>query len=136
MPTLPATPDHLARYWESVGEGRLTFPRCHRCGHAWLPASNECPACLVADWSFETASGEATLLSWVVYHHAYHPKWADRLPYTVALVQLAEGPRMMSNIVGVDDPEALVADQPLRLVFQDEAGTTVPRFTTIEGNDR
>lgn len=67
-------------------------------------------------------------MSWVVYHIAYHPAFANRLPYNVAVVELDEGPRMISNVVQIDDPERLVIDQRLRLVFEDEGATAVARF--------
>lgn len=117
-------------FWQALKEGRLTFQRC-RCGNAWLPPRSECPKCLNADWTWETASGRAKLISWVVYHRAFHDAFANRLPYTVAVVELAEGPRMTSNIVGVDDPEALRIDQPLRLVIEPDFGLAVPRFTPL-----
>ncbi|MFO1269919.1 MAG: OB-fold domain-containing protein, partial [Rubrivivax sp.] len=97
-------------YWQALREGRLVFQRCG-CGHAWLPARSECPVCLASAASnarWEQASGRGTLVSWVVYHTAYHPAFESRLPYNVALVQLAEGPRLLTNII--DGPEALTAE--------------------------
>ena len=129
--TFPAPQtDELTRpFWDTLkASGTLTFQRCKACGNAWLPARSECPNCLAADWEREAARGGATLVSWVVYHMAYHPAFEKRLPYTVAVVALDEGPRMMSNIVGAD-PATLRIDQRLRLVVQDEDGTPVPRFT-------
>ena len=117
-------------YWDGLRLGQLTFQRCSACGHAWLPARSECPHCLSEQWAREPASGVASLVSWVVYHHAYHPAFAARLPYTVAVVQLAEGPRLMSNVVGTD-ASTLHIDQALRLVIEDEHGTAVPRFTSM-----
>lgn len=116
-------------YWDALEQGRLTFQRCRRCGHAWLPARAECPRCLHADWARETAGGEARLVSWVVYHHAFHPAFAGRLPYTVAVVELAEGPRLISNLVGVEDPEALAIDAPLRLRVTEAFGLRIPQFS-------
>lgn len=97
-------------YWDALREGRLVFQRCH-CRHAWLPARRECPACLRstpqgARW--EAAAGGGRLLSWVVYHTAYHPAFESRLPYHVALVQLDEGPRLLTRIV--DGHEHLTGD--------------------------
>lgn len=116
-------------YWDSLAQGVLSFQRCSTCGHAWLPARSECPQCLAADADWQEAQGGARLVSWVVYHIAYHPAFANRLPYAVAVVELDEGPRLISNIVGVADPEALTIDQRLRLVIEDEGGTAVARFT-------
>ena len=115
-------------YWESLTEGALTYQKCNACEHAWLPPRTECPHCLAADWRWEKAAGGAKLISWVVYHIAYHPAFAKRLPYNVAVVELDEGPRLISNVIGVDDAETLVIDQRLRLIIEREGSTAVPRF--------
>jgi len=65
-------------------------------------------------------------VSWVVYHHAYHDYYATRLPYNVAVVELDEGPRLVSNIV--DARSDLRIDMPLDVVIQREAGTALARF--------
>ena len=116
-------------YWDSLVQGALSFQCCKQCSHAWLPVRSECPHCLAADWGWEKAAGGAKLISWVVYHTAYHPAFASRLPYTVAVVELDEGPRLISNLVGMDASIPLRIEQRLRLVVQDEGGTAVPRFT-------
>ncbi len=128
---LPARDALSAPYWDALDEGRLTFQRCQACGRAWLPARAECPSCLRADWARETASGEATLVSWVIYHHAFHPAFADRLPYTVAVVQLAEGPRLISNLVRIDDPDAIAIDARLQLSIGEAFGLKVPQFSLL-----
>ena len=115
-------------YWDSLAQGALSFQRCSACGHAWLPPRSECPQCLAANWRWETAAGGAKLVSWVVYHMAYHAAFVNRLPYTVAVVELDESPRLISNVVGVGDAETLKIDQRLKLVIEDESGTAVPRF--------
>ena len=131
--TLAPTPDitELNRpYWDELAAGALTFQRCKGCGCAWLPVRSECPQCLANDWGRERAAGGATLVSWVVYHHAYHPAFAQRLPYVVAVVQLDEGPRMISNIVG--GLAGLRIDQRLALKIEEESGMAVPRFVPSE----
>ena len=122
----PAPTELSAPYWSALDEGRLTFQKCASCGHAWLPARGECPRCLGREASWQTASGRARLVSWVVYHHGYHPYYAERLPYNVAVVELAEGPRLISNIIAAED--RLRIDMPLTLVIQREAGTALARF--------
>ncbi len=118
-------------YWDSLAKGVLSFQRCNACGHAWLPARSECPHCLADDWRWAPAGGGAKLISWVVYHMAYHPAFAHRLPYTVAVVELDEGPRLISNLVKLGDLEVLRIDQRLGLVIEDEGGTAVPRFVPV-----
>jgi len=124
----PDTSELSRPFWQALEGGMLTFQRCASCGHAWLPARSECPNCLGDSWSREPASGKATLVSWVVYRHAYHPAFAPRLPYTVAIVRLDEGPQLISNITGTD-AAALRIEQPLRLTVEREDGIAVPRFS-------
>ena len=126
----PQLTDLSAPYWRALDEGRLDFQRCGACGHAWLPPRGECPRCLSRQAKWETASGKARLVSWVVYHHGYHPYFAARLPYNVAVVELVEGPRLISNIV--DAAGRLCIDAPLTLVIQGEAGIALPRFSIID----
>jgi uncharacterized OB-fold protein len=130
---LPTKDAVSAPYWDALAAGRHTFQRCTACGHAWLPPRHECPVCLRAEWTWEAASGEARLISWVVFHTAFHPAFKSRLPYTVAVVELAEGPRLISNIVDCGDPEALRIEQPLALVIEDESGVAIPRYRPVEG---
>jgi uncharacterized OB-fold protein len=114
-----------APYWDALAEGRLIFQRCRACRHAWLPAREECPQCLRADWAWEDASGQAKLISWVVYHVAFNDWYKAKLPYNVATVELAEGPRLLSNIVG-DTP--LCIDMQLQSVIEHEDGIALARF--------
>ena len=62
---------------------------------------------------------------------AYHPAFAQRLPYAVAVVELAEGARLISNVIGVEDFESLKIDQALALVIELEQGLAIPRFKPV-----
>ncbi len=121
-----------APYWEALGKGYLLYQRCDACGKAWLPARSQCPGCLSPEHRWVPASGGAKLISWVVYHRAFNPAFQDRVPYNVAVVELDEGARLISNIVGLD-PETdigtqLHIDQPLRLAIRHEQGVAIPAF--------
>lgn len=106
---------------------RLTFQRCTACGHAWLPARTECPVCWSPDHCREIAGGMATVVSWVVFHVAFDPRFKDRTPYNVALVDLDEGPRMITNIVSIPDGEDIVGRR-VALCFEEDMGRRLPRF--------
>ena len=113
-------------YWDALSDGRLTFQRCRTCHHAWLPARAECPGCLAAEWEWQTASGKGRVISWVIYHHAYHEAFKERVPYNVTLVELDEGPRLITNIV---NPKAgIKAERPVTLKIEDEHGVALARF--------
>jgi uncharacterized OB-fold protein len=114
-------------YWEGLQEGRLRFQRCGACGHAWLPPRAECPECWKAGWDWVTASGRGSVVSWVIYHHAYHPAFQERLPYNVTLVEIEEGPRLITNVVNLRDRQLAIA-LPVRLRVENEHGVAVARF--------
>ena len=116
-------------YWDALKQGRLTFQRCRACSHAWLPPRAECPECLAAGWDWAEASGKGRVISWVIYHHAYHAAFKEKLPYNVALVELDEGPRLVTNIV---NPEAgMKAERKVELRIENEHGVALARFVLI-----
>lgn len=119
-------------YWDSLSKGILVYQRCKGCDHAWLPARTECPCCLGPNYDWRPASGRAKLISWVVYHRAFNPAFGDRLPYNVAVVELEEGPRLISNILGLDPEQEtsdqLTIDQDLFLTIRRENNVAIPAF--------
>jgi uncharacterized OB-fold protein len=126
-------PTELTRpYWDALREGHLVFQRC-ACGHAFLPARRHCPACLGDSLRWERSSGRGRIVSWVVYHTAYHPAFQSRLPYNVALVELDEGPRLLTNVV--DPNDALRADARVELQIEREGDVALARFRLSDRND-
>lgn len=113
-------------YWNALRQGKLMVQRCGDCGRASLPARAECPYCLSANRGWERASGRGELLSWVVYHIAYHEAFKARLPYNVAVVRLDEGPQMLTNIIGAND--RLVVGARVKLHVEHEDGFALARF--------
>lgn len=122
-----------APYWTALREGRLDYQHCTACGHTWLPARANCPACLSDDSEWRPALGRGKLVSWVVYHKAYAPHLADRIPYNVAIVELAEGPRVLTNIIDRPDGTGLTLDAPVSLRIEQDFGRAIPRFRLDEG---
>ncbi|HZV51381.1 MAG TPA: OB-fold domain-containing protein [Candidatus Dormibacteraeota bacterium] len=117
-------------YWAALRAGRLDFQRCRACGNAWLPPREECPRCLEADWAWETASGHGRVISWVVYHVAPNQMFASRVPYNVAIVELDEGPRLITNLLG-DDGRSPRIEAPVQLEIQEEGGLAMARFRLV-----
>lgn len=122
-------PSDLTRpYWEALRNGHLVIQRC-KCGHAFLPARRHCPSCLREEPQWERASGKGVLISWVVYHVAYHPAFESRLPYNVALVQLDEGPQLLTNILGPN--ENISAGAQVELEIEREGEVSLARFRMV-----
>lgn len=123
-PILPAITDENRPFWDAARAGRLVMQRCETCGHVRYPISAVCPRCLGSAAEWIDLSGRGSVLSFVVFQRAYNPAWSDRVPYNVALVQLAEGPRMFSNVVGIPN-EAVAVGMPVSVVFESVPGTDV-----------
>jgi len=115
-------------YWRALSEGRLDFQHCRVCDHNWLPARAQCPACLSDESEWRPASGKGRIISWVVYRTAYAPHLTERVPYNVAIVELVEGPRLMTNIIGHPDGQGLSIGAPVELVIETDFGRALPRF--------
>lgn len=114
-------------YWSGLDEGELRYQRCGSCGNAWLPAREECPRCLEDQVTWEPSAGRGRVISWVVYHQAVHPSFADRIPYNVAVVELDEGPRLITNIKAPADD--LTIEQRVVVVIEREGDVGVARFS-------
>jgi uncharacterized protein len=121
---LPELSDLNRGFWEATARGELAVQRCGGCGHLRYPISEVCPRCLSLELEWEPLSGRGTLYSWIVFHHAYHPAWRDRLPYTVALVELEEGPLLISNLAAGEP----VLGMPLQVTFERVGDFAIPRF--------
>jgi hypothetical protein len=120
-------------YWSALEEGRLTFQRCAACDNAWLPPRTECPRCWSTEWRWATASGAAHVVSWVVYHVAFDKRFQDRLPYNVAVVELAEGPRLVSNLIGLPADGPDLVGRRVSLVIERDHDRALPRFKVAGG---
>lgn len=113
---LPKPTPETAHFWEGTAHGELRLQRCDDCAHVYFPPRPFCPACSSRSVSVFAASGRGFLDSYVINERP-HPAFDG--PYSIALVRLEEGPRLMTNIVGCEQsPEALVLDMPVRVTFQ------------------
>ena len=116
-----------APFWETAKAGKLSVQACTGCGDLHFPPSPVCPACLSDAQEWRVVSGAATLESWVDFHRAYWDGFRDALPYRVCLVRLAEGPLLVSNLVGPSADARLGA--ALQARFEDLAdGLRLPVF--------
>ena len=112
-------------FWDGLKNGQLLFQECTN-SHRWLPASDFCPDCLSTFFEFKKASGKAKLISWVIYNTAHHRDFEKMVPYNVAIVQLDEGPRMITNIVCAK--EELMPEMKLTLTIEERDGVFLPKF--------
>jgi uncharacterized OB-fold protein len=128
---IPVPSPESAPFWKAAREHRLLVPRCNTCGKSWFPPSQLCPHCLSGDTGWIEASGRGHVFSFVVFHRVYHPAFTDEVPYVVAVVELEEGPRMLTNVIGVP-PVDVRCNMPVTVVYDDVADDiAVPKFKPI-----
>jgi uncharacterized protein len=115
-------------FWDHARAGRLAVQVCRDCGNAHFPDSPVCPECLGDAQAWQPVSGAGTLESWVEFHRAYWPGFSGALPYLACLVRLAEGPVLVSNLVG--GLEKARHGAPVHVVFEKlTEEITLPKFT-------
>jgi hypothetical protein len=125
---LPQPTGFTQPFWDACQNRELMAFACAQCGHLFLPGGPNCPKCWSTDLATKPVSGDGQVFSFVVYRHTYHP--AIPAPYVVALIELKEGPRLVSNVVGCR-PEDVTIGMPVRVEFQVEDGFVLPRFSPL-----
>ena len=106
-------------FWDKTRKHELWIQKCVDCDTAFFYPRMICPDCLEDKIEWFKTSGKGFLYTYMINHRP-PPGFEDEAPYAIAIVQLDEGPRMMSNIVGIENtPENLVLDMPLEVVFED-----------------
>jgi uncharacterized OB-fold protein len=106
-------------YWDKVQEGELWIQRCNDCNKAYFYPRFFCPRCMGKNVEWFKTSGRGKLHTYMINHRP-PPYFAKEAPYAIAIVELDEGVRMMTNIHGIENtPENLVLDMPLRVVFEE-----------------
>ncbi len=127
---LPRPTPETAHFWDGTRSGELRLQKCDTCGVVYFPPRPFCPACSDRNVSVIAASGKATLYSYVISHI---PAPGLEPPFSVAVVTLDEGPRLMTNIVGCDQtPDALILDMPLEVTFEAQSDEiTLPFFKPV-----
>lgn len=105
-------------FWEGTRAHELRLQRCDDCAAFRFPPQVLCRACLSPRSTWTATSGRGTVASYVVQHRPATPAFADDVPYVVAVVELAEGPRLLSNVIDIDPADVHVG-LPVEVTFVD-----------------
>ena len=128
----PVPTPETQHFWDGCKEGKLLLQRCKDTGKAYFPPRPFSPYTGSKNVEVFEASGKAKLLSYMI-NQRQHPAFDG--PYAIAIVQLDEGPTLMSNIVECEQtPEALVLDMPLEVTFEKQSDEiNLPLFKPAGG---
>lgn len=127
LPSL-SEPD-TRRFWEATRDHELRFQRCSACGEIVFHPRAHCTRCLSGGLVWEHSRGEGVIYTFSVVRQSWHPFFRARAPYAVAWIDLDEGFRMMSNVVGVEDPaRELSIGQRVVVEWEDHEQLAIPLF--------
>jgi uncharacterized protein len=131
---LPVPSPETQPFWDAARRHQLALPFCRPCGRFFFFPRAACPGCLSAALEWRPVSGRGTLHTFTVVHRGLKG-FPLGSPYVIAIVELAEGPRMMSNLVGVEpDPAKIRIGMPVEVVFRDVSPEfTLPHFRPTGG---
>ena len=129
---IPKPTPETQPFWDAAKQHRLRVQRCRDCAQHYFYPRPLCPVCLSRNVDWVDCSGRGRLHTFVIN---YRPprNFPVQRPFIIGIVELDEGPRMMSNIVGVEaDPQQLRCDMPVEVVFEDITDTiTLPKFRPV-----
>jgi len=128
---LPQPNPDTKPFWEGCRNHELKFQKCKSCGHVRWPPSILCPMCYANDTEWVKASGKGKVYTFAVYHQAFHKAFEKDLPYVTAVIELEEGPRLLSNIIGCK-PQKVKCDMPVKVIWEDiNEEFSLPKFKPL-----
>ena len=125
LPSL-AEPD-TRPFWEATKTHELRYQLCDDCGGIVFHPRRHCTHCLSLNLSWKTSKGVGTIYTFSIVRQSYHPAFRASVPYVIAWIDLDEGFRMLSNVVGVD-AAAVRVGQRVRVEWEDHDAVSLPLF--------
>jgi len=118
----------MAPFFEGARNSRLMVQKCGDCGIPRFPAAEQCSNCLSTQAEWTAVSGRGEVYSFNIMHQVYHAGFAAEVPYAVVVVRLEEGPKVVSNVVGVK-PHEIRCGMPVEVIFEKvNDQVTLPKF--------
>lgn len=127
---LPVPDSDSRPYWEAAARHEFQLPYCTPCQRYFFIPRVLCPRCHSEQIEWRPASGNGVIYSYTISRRPAGPAFADRAPYVVALIDLEEGPRMMSNVL-TDDVEGVRIGQRVQVEFEDVGEVSLPVFRVV-----
>ncbi len=125
---LPRPTPETKTYWEGCRQHQLLIQRCSECSKYQFYPRIICTACMSNNIKWVKAKGSGQIISYTIVHRAISGAYAAEVPYVIAMIQLEEGPRMMSNIIQCE-PGSVEIGMPVEVIFDDwSEEITIPKF--------
>lgn len=128
---IPVPTPETAEFWAGCNQRELRLQRCTDCGKYQFPPQSFCRHCSSNKLSWTVSSGRGKVLSYTIVHWSPNPAYAADAPYSLALIQLAEGPRMLTNIVGCPPGDIRISMEVVVTFEQCGPDIMLPKFRPI-----
>ncbi|RJP16718.1 MAG: Zn-ribbon domain-containing OB-fold protein [Candidatus Abyssobacteria bacterium SURF_5] len=129
---LPDITESTKPFWEGCKAGKLLLPKCRSCGQMFFFPNHFCPECLSEDVDWIDSSGKGVVHTFTIISRPPSDAFAADVPYVVAVIDLEEGPRMLSNVIGIP-PEHVRVGMPVEVVFERVSEEiTLPKFRPFD----
>lgn len=115
---VPSNAELSKPFWDATKRHELVLPHCNSCSTSFFYPRERCPECLSGDLTWSEASGKGSIYSFTVIEQPVDREFLGDVPYIYAIVQLEEGPRIISNVVECALEDVRV-DMPVTAVFDD-----------------
>ena len=117
-------------FWEATKQHELRYQVCDDCRGVVFYPRRHCPHCMSMKLGWKTSRGEGAIYTYTIIRQIGHPAFRELAPYVVAWIDLDEGFRMLSNVVGVDAANVHIG-QRVRVTWEDQDGVSLPLFTPV-----
>ncbi|MDT7944265.1 MAG: OB-fold domain-containing protein [Dehalococcoidia bacterium] len=130
---LPVPSPETRPFWEGCKRHELWLPYCPRCQRFFWYPRDFCPRCFSWEVEWRRASGRGKVYTFAIHYRAFHPAWEREVPFVTAIVELEEGVRLYTQLVGVEpDPKHIRCDMPVEVVFEDVSEEiSLPKFRPV-----
>jgi len=118
-------------FWLATKDKALRYQKCDACGTVVWHPRRHCPGCTGGQLGWQTASGKGAIYTFSVVRQSYHPFFRTQVPYAVAWIDLDEGPRLLSNVVGFADPSDHACGQSVEVTWEEHEEVNIPLFRVV-----
>ncbi|MBT3428282.1 MAG: hypothetical protein HOL98_06260 [Gammaproteobacteria bacterium] len=119
-------------FWEGTKQHEFRYQQCNQCDEVVFYPRRHCPGCTAGELIWKVSTGKGTVYTYSVVRQSYHPFFRNRVPYAVAWIDLEEGPRILSNVVGVDDPLNDVSiGMAVQVEWEEHENLNIPLFKPL-----
>lgn len=130
-PLPDATEEDTHDFWAATRSGRLVYQQCAQCDTVVFYPRRHCTGCTSGQLEWKTAKGTGTIYTYSVVRQSYHPYFRSQVPYVVAWIDLDEGLRLVSNVLGVGAPDLSLIGKRVRVDWETHESVSIPLFRLV-----